>query len=160
MSTIPQLAALNRRKSALALQKAQHGIDAAPHVVIELSDLETVTTQMNLIDIHRQNLEHLLRQRTHFGANAPTHIVNQIANERQEIDRLRVVCGKYGHPVGQHPVDADEPTIEAAPGTPAPFPSDPIARVREQLRDIEALLRHGQYAASLEALQALRREIG
>lgn len=158
-TTIEQLPALKKRRNGLALQGAQYGISADPRITIELQDLETIISQMDLIDIHRGNLNQLLRQREHFGAHVPPHIVNQITHEREEIQRLRLICAKYRQPVEAHPVDADDVGIEAAPVVPAAFPPDPITRVREALRDIEALLRHGETAAALRAIQALRRDI-
>ena len=160
MSTIEQLPALKRRKNELALQKAKYGISADPRIVIELQDLETVIGQMERIDIHRGNLTHLLRQRGHFGADVPPHIINQITSERKQTAALRAACAKYDHPVASHPVDTDQVEVEQVSLAPAPFPIDPIARVREALRDIEALIRHGQTDAALGALQDLRREIG
>jgi hypothetical protein len=159
-TTIEQLPALERRKNALALQNARYGISADPHVSIELSDLETIIGQMKRIDIHRGNLAHLLRQRGHFGADVSPHIVNQINSEREQIATLRAACAKRGHPVASHPVDTDQVEVEVEQPAPTPFPADPIARVREALRDIEALIRHGQADAALGAVQALRHEIG
>jgi hypothetical protein len=159
-TTIEQLPALERRKSALALQQAKYGISADPHVSIELSDLETIIGQMRRIDIHRGRLQTLLNQRSHFGANVPPYIIGEIANEREQIAALRVACAKYGQPVAAHPVDADQIEVERVSPAPAPFPVDPIARVRDALRDIEALIRHGQADAALATVQSLRREIG
>lgn len=159
-TTIEQLPALKQRKNQLALQSARYGISAEPHITIELRDLETIIGQMERIDIHRGNLTHLLRQRGHFGADVPTHVVNQIVYEREQIAALRAACAKAGHPVASHPVDADQVEATAPASESIPFPADPIARVRQQLRDIEALLRYGQVDAALAALATLRREIG
>ncbi len=160
MSTIEQLPALKKRRQERALQQARYGISSDPSILTELQDLDVLISQMELIDIHRANLIHMLRQRTHFGANTPTHIVNSIANERAEIARLRTICAKYHQPVEPHPVDADEPEIEMSPQTPRPFPDDPMWHIREALYDIAILLRHGQADAALTAVLALRREIG
>lgn len=160
MSTIEQLPALKQRRNARALQAARYGGSAEPHITIELQQLETVIGQMERIDIHRGRLAHLLKQRGHFGADTAPHIVMEIASEREQIAALRAACAKYGQPVASHPVDADEPGVEEAEQEPVELPRGPLARIREALRDIEALLRHGQTDAALAAVQQLRREIG
>lgn len=82
MSTIPQLIELRRRKSDLAFKAARYGINTPPEIAIEKSDLENVIGLMERIDIHRQRIAVLIRQRDHFGQNAPPHIETEIATAR------------------------------------------------------------------------------
>lgn len=159
MSTIPQLATLKQRMRARALQQAQYGISADPSVTTELRDLETVIGMMERIDIHRRNLAHLLQQRGHFGPNVPAHIVNSITSEREKVAELRAACARYNQPVNAHEVDS-EPALTASEPAPVPLPTDPIQAVREQLRDVEAMIRHGQYDAALRLIVALRDQLG
>lgn len=139
MSTIPQLAALKQRLNELSLQKSRYGISADPHITIEAQDLETVVNQMNLIDIHRRNLDTLLKQESTFGGHAPAYITNQIVTERANVARLRQVCARLGQNVPQHPVDADEepdlPPVRSVPRQ-VPPPSD----IRDKLDQIERLI--------------------
>lgn len=138
MSTIPQLDQLKKRLQELNLQKARYGISADPSISIEAGDLETLVSQMNLIDIHRRNLDTLTRQASTFGAHVPTHVANQIISERAEVVRLRQVCARLGQNVPAHPLDDDAepelPPIKAAPTPPAP--SD----IRSKLDQIERLI--------------------
>jgi hypothetical protein len=137
MSTIANLGALRRRKSELALQAARYGISVDPHITIELRDLEQVIGLMERIDIHRGNLTHMLTQRGHFGANVPTHIVTQIATEREQIATLRLQCARLGYPVDSHEVDADAIAIEAAPPTPDPRPAETqLDRIERKLNEL------------------------
>lgn len=110
MSTIPQLAQLKKRLQELNLQKARFGYSADPHISIEADDLATVVQQMELIDINRRNLDHLIRQRDLHAGNAPVHILNQIVSARADVARLRQVCARLGQNVPAHPLDSDEGT--------------------------------------------------
>jgi len=159
-TTIAQLPELKRRRQARALQSAQLGIYADPSITTELERLNVVIQQMELIDIHRANLSHQLRQIAHFGANAPTYIVNSIRSERQDIARLKAICAQYGQPIESHPLD--EESTEAEPGNPEPgaLPRDPLVLIRERLRDVETLLRHNRPQEALEEIVALRKELG
>lgn len=139
MSTIPQLDQLKKRLQQLSLQKAQYGISADPHISMEASDLDTIISQMNLIDIHRRNLDTLTRQASTFGAHVPTHIANQIITERAEVMRLRQVCARLGQNVPAYPLDDDaEPEL---PPIPAPsIPRQPPTDIRSKLDQIERLI--------------------
>ena len=111
MSTIPQLSSLKGRLQQLNLQKARYGISADPHINIEADDLATVIDQMELIDLQRRNLDHLVRQRDTFAGNAPVHILNQIVSSRAEVMRLRQACARLGQSVpAVHRLDDDEQT--------------------------------------------------
>lgn len=134
MTTIPNLPALRQRKGQLAIQAARYGINADPHITIELRDLDEVIHQMERIDIHRNNLTHMLGQRAHFGANIPTHINNQIASEREQVMTLRLACAKLGYPVDKHEVDDDAPVAMAqAPAPPTETQLDRIERKLDEL---------------------------
>lgn len=139
MSTIPQLSQLKQRLNELNLQKARYGISADPHISMEASDLDTVISQMNLIDIHRRNLDQLVGQAGRLGNHAPPHVTNQIISERAEIVRLRQVCARLGHSVPAHPLDDDaEPEL---PPIPAPsIPRQPPTDIRSKLDQIERLI--------------------
>ena len=141
MSTIPQLASLRQRLVQLNLQKARYGINAEPHIMTESSDLETLISQMELIDIQRRNLDHLVRQRDNHAGIAPVHVLNQIATSRAEIARLRQVCARLGQGVPSHPLDSDEqpelPPIQPR-HTPAPQPAH--SDIRSKLDQIERLI--------------------
>lgn len=137
MSTIPQLDQLKRRLHDLSIQKARYGISVDPHISIEAQDLETIISQMNLIDVHRRNLDALLRQASSFGNHTPAHITNQIISERAEIVRLRQVCARLGQSVPAHPVDDDaEPELPPVQAPARPAQAD----IRAKLDQIEALL--------------------
>ena len=127
MSTIPQLDSLKKRLQQLNLQKARGGYSVEPSVTMEADDLATVVGQMELIDLQRRNLDHLIRQRDTFAGNAPVHILNQIVSSRAEVARLRQVCARLGHDVLSHPVDDDEqsglPPIQPRP---APQPKSDL----------------------------------
>ena len=156
MSTIASLPALKQRLNHLALQKAQYGIGADPHISIEAQNLETVVHQMGLIEIQRGNLEHLLRQRGQFGTHVPPHIMTTIQSTRQEIARLRAVCSTYGHPVLPHPLDSDEPGATPEPSEPTPFAADPLTVLRERLRDVETMIRAGLKDEALKLVKELQ----
>lgn len=117
MSTIPQFATLKKRLNELNLQKARYGISADPHITMEADDLQTIISQMELIDIQRRNLDHLVRQRDMYAGNAPVHILNQIVSSRAEVARLRQTCARLGQSIPSHPLDSDEQT-ELPPITP------------------------------------------
>ena len=141
MSTIPQLNTLKTRLQQLNLQKARYGISADPHISMEADDLATVVSQMELIDINRRNLDHLLRQRDSHAGNAPVHILNQIVSTRAEIARIRQTCARLGQNVPAHPIDSDEqaelPPIKPRPApAPQPAPSD----IASKLDQIERLI--------------------
>ena len=123
MSTIPQLDSLKKRLQQLNLQKARGGYNTDPHVNMEADDLATIVGQMDLIDLQRRNLDHLIRQRDTFAGQPPVHILNQIVSSRAEVARLRQVCARLGQDVPSHPVDDDEqselPPIQTRP-TPHP----------------------------------------
>lgn len=136
MSTIAQLAELKRRLNELNLQKARYGISADPHISMEARDLDSVIGLMERIDIHRKNLDHMLKQREHFGANVPTHIVNQIMSERASIVQIRQQCARLGQSVPTHPVDDDEVTQEESVAQ----PPRPKADTHAILDQIQALL--------------------
>lgn len=138
MSAIPQLDQIKKRLHELNMQKARYGISADPSILTEASDLETIVSQMNLIDIHRRNLDQLTQQASTFGAHVPPHVTNQIISERAEVVRLRQVCARLGQNVPAHPLDDDAepelPPLKAAPTPPAP--SD----IRSKLDQIERLI--------------------
>jgi hypothetical protein len=138
-STIPQFDSLRQRLNRLNLQKAQYGISADPHISMEAQDLETLLNQMGLIDIHRRNLDTLLKQAGTFGQHVPMHISNQIISERAEVTRLRQVCARLGQGVPAHPVDDDEPAPlpPIQPRRQNPPPTDDI---RTKLTQIEWLI--------------------
>jgi|SRR5690242_15975096 len=159
MSTIAQLKGLKDRRQQRALQKAQYGISADPSILMELDQLETIISLMERIDIHRRNLDLLARQNDHFGAHVPVHIVNQIRTEREQIAALRTQCARLGQPVEPHPLDTETDAPPQNERESAPLPVDPLTLVRERLRDIEAMLRHGQYQIALEMLVTLQQEI-
>lgn len=156
MATIPSLPALKQRLNALLQQKAQYGISADPHITTEAQDLETVVQQMGLIEIHRASLAHLLQQRGQLGTHTPSHVATQIDSTRQQIARLRAVCSQYGHPVPAHPLDSDEPSAPESPREPVPVAADPLAVVREKLRDVETMLRHGMVDQALALVKELQ----
>jgi hypothetical protein len=138
VTTIANLGELKRRKGELALQAARYGISADPHITIELRNLESAISLMERIDIHRGNLGHLLRQRGHFGPNAPTHIVNQIISERENIETLRAQCARLGYTVDRHEVDHDAP----APPEPTPSAAPPTETQLDRIeRKLDELLR-------------------
>lgn len=137
MSTIPQFDGLRKRLNELNLQKARYGISADPHISIETQDLETIVGQMNLIDIHRRNLDTLLKQASTFGAHVPTHVSNQIISERAEVVRLRQVCARMGQSVPPHFVDDDaEPELPPI----QPRQTRPPTDIRAKLDLIEQLI--------------------
>jgi hypothetical protein len=137
VTTIVSLPELRRRRQERAMQQARMGINADPHIIIELRDLDTTISLMERIDIHRGNLTHLLRQRDHFGPNAPTHIVNQILSERENIGTLRRQCAQLGYSVERHAVDADVPEA-----TPQPTPTMPAESQLDRIeRKLDELLR-------------------
>jgi len=142
VTTIANLPSLKARLSVLKNQAARYGISADPHITIEIRDLDEVIGQMGLIDIHRRNLVHLLRQRSHFGADVPAHIINSIVHEREEIATRRAYCAKRGYPVDAHEVDADAPPTPAATGYVAPEWVDPIDEIRAAIKRIETALTH------------------
>jgi hypothetical protein len=155
-----------RRLHQLQLQQARYGISAEPHIYTQIEDIkklignaETIAHSAGLIDIHRGTLAVLLKQRTHFGANVPPHVANQIASERQEIARLKRICTDYGYSILDHPVDADQSEVEAPEPTHAPYPPDPIALMRRRLRDIQALARFGDLERVITELEKLQRDI-
>lgn len=127
MSTIPQLPTLKARLQQLNLKKAQYGISADPHIQMEAQDIETLIGLMDRIDIHRRNLDHLLKQRGTFGANTPMHIASQIENIRAEIVNLRRACERSGQSVPPHPLDSDD-----QPELPPITPRQP-ARTKDEL---------------------------
>lgn len=136
-STIPQFDQIRQRLGQLNIQKARYGISADPHIDMEISDLQTVISQMERIDIHRRNLDHMLRQRDHFGANVPTHIVNQIMTERAAIVQLRQACARMGHTVPAHPLDDDaQPELPPVQTAQRHAPAD----IRAKLDQIQQLL--------------------
>lgn len=142
MTTISNLGELKRRKGELAIKAARFGISADPHISIELRDLETVISLMERIDIHRGNLGHLLRQRGHFGPNAPTHIVNQIISERENIETLRAQCARLGYAVDRHEADYDAPAPPAASPEPTPTAAPPVETQLDRIeRKLDELLR-------------------
>jgi hypothetical protein len=161
-----QKEAHKRRLHQLQLQQAKYGMSADPYIVTQIEDLqkairsaETIEHSAGLIDIHRQNLTHLLKQRTHFGANVPTYISNQIASERQGIAQQKSACAKYGYNIFDHPVDEDRHEAESPEPAHIPYPIDPIVLIRQELRDIEALLRRKQYDAALSVVIELQEKI-
>lgn len=139
MSTIPQLATLKQRLQQLNLQKARYGISADPHIEMEASDLGTVIGQMELIDIHRRNLDTLIAQAGRFGTSVPMHISNAIISERAEVVRLRQVCAQLGQSVPAHPVDDDAPP-ELPPVRSVPRQVPPPTDIRAKLDQIEQLI--------------------
>lgn len=139
MTTDYQQSELKRRKGQLQINAARHGINVDPAITIELENIDTVLNQMRLIDIARGNLAHMLKQRQHFGANVPTHIITQIATERANIMHLKTICARYGHRVTDHPVDDDEPEYTPEINTPS-LPTDPLDDIRQRLIRIERML--------------------
>ena len=138
MSTIPQLDSLKKRLQQLNLQKARGGYSTDPHISMEADDLATVVSQMDLIDLQRRNLDHLIRQRDTFAGNAPVHILNQIISSRAEVARLRQVCARLGQDVPAHPLDSDEQS-ELPPIQPRPMPQ-PKSDLHTKLDQAIALL--------------------
>ena len=155
MGTIASLPALKQRLHELNLRAAKYGISADPHITIEARDLDTVISQMNLIEIQRRNLEVLLGQAAKLGTHAPPHILNQIREIRQEVERLRNVCAQHGHMVAAHPLDSDQQFAAPEPIA-APIADDPLAIVRERLRDVESMLRAGLVNEALRLVKELQ----
>ncbi len=92
---------------------------------------------MDRIDIHRRTLEHLLKQRTQFGLNVPSHIIGQIRSTRQEITGLRTAIRKLGYEVTIIAgIDDDENAPE--PQTSA---TQPTTDLHTKLDQIEQLIR-------------------
>lgn len=138
MTTIPQLPELKKRLYQLEIQKSRYGIAADPHITMEADDLKTVVSQMELIDIHRRNLDQLVRQSSQLAQHVPPHVTNQIISERAEVMRLRQVCARLGQSVPAHPLDDDaEPELPPIKPTPRPAPQTDI---RSKLDQIERLL--------------------
>lgn len=143
MSTIPQLAELRRRKSDLALKAARYGINTPAEIAIEKSDLETVIGLMERIDIHRQRLAVLIRQRDHFGQNAPPHLETEVANIRSQIAILRNQCARLRYPVDEHTLDADNPAPLPEPQVSVSIRSehpDRLTRLEQKIDRILQLL--------------------
>ena len=108
MSTIPQYSEIKRRLHERQMQASRYGINTEPHVNIEIEDLTALINLFDLIDIHRKNLDTLLKQRSQYGAQTPLHILNQIRSERQEVVLMRQNAQRrYKQYVPDHPVDAD-----------------------------------------------------
>lgn len=140
MSTVPQLAELKRRLHELEMRKARSGYSVEPSISMEADDLRTIIHQMEMIDIHRRNLDTLLRQRSTFAGQPPMHIVNQITSARADIARIRQVCARLGQNVPEHPVDSDEPEVELPPVQPIRRQAPAPVNIRAKLDEIQRLL--------------------
>jgi len=133
---------LRRRKGELSLQAARYGISTPPEISIELQDIDIILSQIELIVIHRRNLQTLTKQASHFGANVPPHILSQIASERAEIARIKRVCATKRHPVADDPIDSDDdPAVETPAHVPTtPLPISQLDRIERKLDRLLALL--------------------
>lgn len=151
-----QLNSLKRRKGELAIKAARFGISTPPEVSMELSDLEEIIGYMERIEIHRRNIAHLLSQVDRLGTHTPPHIVNQAADSRREIAKLKAYCAQKRYVVADVAIDFDSAPEEVHAPISSPLPSDPITIVREKLRDVEALIRAGLNDAALKLVRELQ----
>lgn len=137
---IPELAAIRQRANVRNLQAAKYGISADPSITNEAEQLSTATSLLERIGIHRRNVNHMVGQAAHFGANVPTHIVTQIENERGSIATLIKQSASYGVTVTPHVLDVQQPTTQSVVTQPLQPPSTPNQIIQRKLAQIEALI--------------------
>lgn len=137
---IPELAAIRSRANSRNLQAAKYGIGADPAITIEAEQLNVAVGLLERIGIHRRNVNHMVAQAAHFGANLPTHIATQIENERGTIATLINQAARYGVTVTPHVLDVNQPIIQTRVTQPLHQQSTPDQTIRTKLDQIETLI--------------------
>src|SRR5690242_18457324 len=101
--------------------------------------LEEIKYQQDLLNIHRGNLAHYLKQASFHGqGNVPLGTLNGIDSERGEIRRIKKILRGWNQQVEDHPddeeaaakaTDSQPPSTDRYPqppsNTPSQQPADP-----------------------------------
>lgn len=84
-------------------------------------DPEEIAHQKRLLQIHRSNLAHHLKQLALLGgeAYAPPAITNGLREERANIRRIKDILNRWGEPVADHVDDEAAGVGSASPAAPA-----------------------------------------
>ncbi len=157
MNTIPQLPDLKKRRDQRAIQHAKFGNMSDPSIITEGEELDTVINLMDRINIHRNRLAQLLKNRSASGIYTLPHVLTEIEDERSHILELRSACQRLGYTVSVHEGDSDgavEATTIAASSVPD------MAFIRTSVKNIEGLLEEGHNIAALSVIRQLLKYLG
>jgi len=100
---------------------------------------EDIAHQQNLLQIHRRNLAHYLRQSAQHGATgAPVSVLNGILDTQNEIQRIKAILRGWGVAVEDQPDDGDRPVPQGSPASPSTKTS--ALKRRSLQRRIDALI--------------------